>query len=82
MFGAVPSDSTLYRTFRQIGPAALGGLWEAMAEVGAELWRRGAATTGTATVVLEIDASLNQVHSESKQDTAANYKGGFGFHPI
>jgi len=35
-----------------------------------------------ATVVLDIDGSLYQIHSENKQETAANYKGGFGFHPI
>ena len=37
---------------------------------------------GTATVVLDIDSSLHQVHSENKDGTAPNYKGGFGFHPI
>ncbi|MBA2643927.1 MAG: transposase [Solirubrobacterales bacterium] len=41
-----------------------------------------AATTGTATVVLDIDGSLHQIHSENKQEAAANYKGGYGFHPI
>ncbi len=82
LFGSVPSDSTLYRTFRRIDPATLGGLWEAMAEVRARVWRRSAATTGTATVVLDIDSSLHQVHSEHKAETAPNYKGGFGFHPI
>jgi len=82
LFGWVPSDSTLYRTFRQIDGATLSGLWEAMAEARGEVWRRAAATTGTATVVLDIDASLHQIHSENKQETAANYKGGFGFHPI
>jgi len=82
LFGAVPSDSTLYRTFRQIDPATLAGLWEAMAQTRAEVWRRASATTGTDTVVLDIDASLHQIHSENKQETAANYKGGFGFHPI
>lgn len=82
LFGSVPSDSTLYRTFRQITPSTLAGLWEAMAEVRAKVWSRSAATTGTDTVVLDIDASLHQVHSENKEDTAATYKGGFGFHPI
>jgi len=82
LFGAVASDSTLYRTFRQIGPATLAGLWEAMADVRAEVWRRASATTGTAPVVLDIDASLHQIHSENKQDAAANYKGGYGFHPL
>jgi hypothetical protein len=32
--------------------------------------------------VLDIDSSLHQIHSENKEETAANYKGGFGFHPI
>jgi len=82
LFGSVPSDSTLYRTLRSIGPKTLAGLCEAMAEVRAKAWRRAAATTGTATVVLDIDASLHQIHSENKVDAAANYKGGYGFHPI
>ncbi|MBA2496258.1 MAG: IS1380 family transposase [Acidimicrobiia bacterium] len=82
LFGSVASDSTLYRTFRQIGPSVLDGLWAAMGEVRAEVWRRSAATTGTATVVLDIDASLHQVHSENKTEAAATYKGGYGFHPM
>src|SRR5438128_8379116 len=64
LFGSVPSDSTLYRTFRQIDPSTLDGLWEAMAEVRARVWRRSSATTGTHTVVLDIDSSLHQIHSE------------------
>jgi hypothetical protein len=82
LFGSVPSDSTLYRTFRQIDPAILAGLWDAMGEVRARVWRRSSATTGKATVLLDIDSSLHEIHSENKEDTAANYKGGFGFHPI
>ncbi len=82
LFGQVPSDSTVYRTFRGIGPETLADLWEAMAEIRARVWRRSAATTGTAPVVLDIDASLVEIHSENKQDTAATYKGGFGYHPM
>jgi hypothetical protein len=82
LFGSVASDSTLYRTFRQITPATLAGLWDAMAEVRSKVWCRAAATTGDSTVVLDIDASLHQIHSENKQEAAANYKGGYGFHPI
>ncbi len=33
LFGSVPSDSTLYRTYRQIDAITLAGLWAAMAEV-------------------------------------------------
>jgi hypothetical protein len=53
-----------------------------MGEVRADVWRRSSATTGNALVVLDIDSSLHQVHSENKEQTAANDKGGFGFHPI
>jgi hypothetical protein len=31
--------------------------------------------------VLDVDATLVEVHSE-KQDAAAHFKGGYGFHPI
>ena len=82
LFGAVPSDSTLYRTFRAIDTDTLAGLRTAFAEVRVKAWRRMAATTGTAPIVLDIDASLHEVHSENKADTAPHYKGGFGFHPI
>jgi hypothetical protein len=82
LFGEVPSDSTLYRTFFQLGPSTVAGLWEAMAQARAQVWSRAAATTGTAAVVLDIDASLHQIHSENKELTGPTYKGGFGFHPV
>ena len=82
LFGSVASDSTLYRSFRAIDPATLEGLWEAVAAVRAKVWRASSATTGIAPVVLDIDASLHQVHSENKEEAAPNYKGGYGFHPI
>jgi len=82
LFGSVASDSTLYRTFRSIDADTLAKLCEAVAEVRAKVWRRAAATTGTAAVVLDIDGSLHQIHSENKEQAAANYKGGYGFHPI
>jgi hypothetical protein len=82
LFGSVPSDSTVYRTFRRVDPATLAGLWEAVAETRAEVWRRSSATTGTGPVVLDVDASLVDVHSEHKEGVGPNYKGGFGFHPM
>ena len=33
-------------------------------------------------VVLDIDASLHEIHSENKAGTAPHYKGGFGFAPL
>jgi len=82
LFGPVASDSTLYRTIRAITPAVLADLTAKAAVTRAQVWRRMAATTGTATVVLDIDASLVQIHSENKDGTGPNYKGGFGFAPM
>jgi len=82
LFGSVASDSTLYRTMRAIDPPTLERLWEATSAVRAKVWRASSATTGTGPVVLDIDASLHQVHSENKEEAAPNYKGGYGFHPI
>ena len=33
-------------------------------------------------MVLDLDASLVEIHSENKEGTAANYKHGFGFSPM
>lgn len=75
----MPSDSTLYRTYRQSGPATLTGSWDAIAEVRAKVW--GRVDTGLA-VVLDIDASLVEIHSEHKDGTGPTYQRGFGFHPM
>ena len=82
LFGDVCSDTTLYRTIRAITPSVLGDLREAAATVRQQMWSRMSATTGTAMVVMDIDASLVQVHSENKQGCGPNYKGGFGFGPM
>ena len=79
LFGPVPSDSTLYRTYRQIDAATLSRLWDAMAQVRAKVWSR---VDAGLPVVLDIDASLVEVHSENKDGTGPTYKGGFGFHPM
>jgi hypothetical protein len=33
-------------------------------------------------VILDIDASLVEIHTESKEGTGPHYKGGWGFHPM
>ncbi|MHB1724923.1 MAG: transposase, partial [Acidimicrobiales bacterium] len=53
-----------------------------MAGVRAGVWRRTASTTGAAPVFLDIDASLVEIHSENKEQAAATFKGGYGFHPM
>jgi hypothetical protein len=82
LFEAVPSDSTLYRTFFQLDAATVVGVWEAVAQARGQVWSRAAATTGNGRVVLDIDSSLHEIHSENKELTGPTYKGGFGFHPI
>jgi len=83
LFGEVPSAPTLYRTVRhELTPTVVGDLHAAFAEARAKVWARSAATNTDRPVVLDIDASLVQVHSENKEGTAATYKGGFGFHPM
>jgi hypothetical protein len=82
LFGFVASDSTTYRTFRDVTPGVLADLHAAFASVRRDVWARSSVTNRTDPVVLDIDASLVQIHSENKAGTAATYKGGFGFHPM
>jgi len=83
LFGGVCSDTTLYRTFTQsLDAATVLRAREAMAEVRAGVWRRTSVTDGDDPVVLDIDASLVEIHSENKEGAAAHFKGGFGFHPL
>ena len=80
LFGSVPSASTLYRVARGVDAERLGALRAAAAHARQRVWPQIAATRGE--VVIDIDASLVEVHSENKEGTAAHYKGGFGFHPM
>jgi len=73
LFGFVPSDSTVWRTFHEITPATRDALKAAVAEVRAEVWRRSSATSGTAPIVLDVDASLVTIHTEAKQGTGPTY---------
>ena len=82
LFGSVPSDTTVARTIHEISASTRSALTDAVAEVRAEVWRRSSATLGTDPVVLDIDASLVEIHSENKEQAAATYKGGYGFHPM
>jgi len=83
LFGEVCSDTTLYRTFTDtLTPAALGSARQAMAKVRSEVWRRTSATDGDGSVILDVDATLVEIHSENKDGTAPHFRGGFGFHPL
>jgi hypothetical protein len=82
LFGSVCSDTTLYRTFTETlnGPA-VDRARQAMAGIRSNVWDRIGAVSG-GPVILDLDASLVEIHSENKQGTAPNYKKGFGFHPL
>ena len=82
LFGLVPSDTTVFRIFHEMTPATRRQLGEAMAEVREKVWSRSAVTTGSSPVILDIDASLVEVHTDTKEQAAPTYKGGFGFHPM
>ncbi|MGH9044228.1 MAG: IS1380 family transposase, partial [Acidimicrobiales bacterium] len=82
LFGSVPSDTTVFRTFHEISPTTRAGIAQAMAEMRRQVWRRSSVTTGTDPVVLDIDASLVEIHSENKEEAAPTFKGGYGFHPM
>lgn len=82
LFGSVASDTTTYRTFTGIDAKVRSDLHDAFGEVRREVWRRSSVTNNDRPVVLDIDASLVHVHSENKEQTAATYKGNFGFHPM
>ena len=82
LFGWVPSDTTVFRTFHEITPETRSGIACALAEVRQEVWRRSSATTGNDPVLLDIDASLVDIHSEHKVAAAPTFKGTYGFHPM
>jgi hypothetical protein len=83
LFTDVCSDTTLYRTFTEtLNPDTVARARQAMAQVRSDVWNRTRAVTGVGPVILDLDASLVEIHSENKQGTAPNYKKGFGFHPL
>lgn len=82
LFGAVPSDTTVARTFHEIEPGTREAMAKQLAGLRAEVWERAGLTTSSDPVLLDIDASLVDISSEDKEGTAPTFKGGFGFHPI
>jgi Transposase DDE domain group 1 len=79
LFGTVASDATIWRCFDAIDGDVLDALRTARAEARAAVWGR---RQGRGPVVLDVDASLVEIHSEHKQGAASHYKGGYGFHPM
>ncbi len=81
LFADAASDTTVWRTFHELGADTVTGLWDAMRSVRGDVWRRSCPVSD-GPVMLDIDATLVTIHSENKEGTAPTYKGGFGFHPM
>jgi hypothetical protein len=82
LFGTVPSDTTVSRTFHEIDAERRSAVSGSLAGSRSEVWRQAGLMSSSGPVVLDIDASLVDIHSEDKEETAPTFKGGFGFHPI
>ena len=78
LFGRVASDPTVWRVLESIHCDGLRGIATARAAARARAWAAGAAPDE---VVIDIDGTLLDAHSD-KQDATATYKRGFGFYPI
>ena len=89
LLGAVASPATVWRALDEVTPAALKRIATARAKARRHVWAQlpevpASPVAGTdlgGTVVLDADATLVTAHSE-KEEAAANFKGGFGFHPL
>ena len=78
LFGPVASTATAWRTLDAIDDHMLDRIRTARASTRAYAWAAGAAPDR---VVLDLDATLVTAHSD-KEGATANYKRGFGFHPL
>jgi hypothetical protein len=88
--GPVASPATVWRTVEAITPAGLRRIGKARARARRLVWSQlpdglpaspAAGTDLDATVVIDVDATLVTAHPE-KEHAAANFTGGFGFHPL
>lgn len=83
LFGEVCSDSTVYRTFTEtLDVGAVERATEAIAGIRSRVWTRIPDLDDQNPVILDIDGSLVEIHSENKEGAAPNYKRGYGFHPM
>jgi len=79
LFGDVASGPTIWRAVHEVDAAVLDGLRRARADARARAWVAGRAPED---IVLDVDASLVEIHSENKEGATPHYKRGYGFHPM
>jgi hypothetical protein len=78
LFGRVGSDPTVWRVLDSVHSLGLRNIAAARAAARTRAWAAGAAPDE---VVIDIDGTLVDAHSD-KQDATPTYKRGFGFYPI
>lgn len=92
LFGQVASDPTAWRVLAALDDAALARLraaraaarelaWAQLAETRGGLPASRAAGRAVPGIVIDLDASIVQCHSE-KENASATWKHSFGFHPL
>ena len=92
VFGTVASTATAWRVLDAVDDDALARVrdaraaarqraWLLRAEAGRDIPASTAGGRDWPGLVLDVDATLVECHSE-KQSAAPNFKGGFRFHPI
>jgi Transposase DDE domain group 1 len=78
LFGTVASDPTVFRVLDSIHSDGLRNIAAARATARCRAWAAGATPES---IVIDLDGTLIDAHSE-KQDATPTYKHGFGFYPI
>ena len=89
LLGPVASAPTVWRSLNEASPATLARVEKVRARVRRHVWSllsqppasKVAGIDLGEVVVLDVDATLVTSYSE-KEQAAATFKGGFGFHPI
>jgi hypothetical protein len=84
VFGPVASDPTVSRLITRLATgadAALAAITGARAVARARVWEVAGAPVQDGKVVIDLDATLLDAHSE-KEQASRTWKKGFGFHPL
>ena len=84
LFGTVASEPTISRLIDTLGDdpsAVIAAIRGAGAAARAVVWNHQSPTPAAGQVVVDLDATLIGAHSE-KEGATANFKRGFGFHPM
>ena len=80
LFGEVPSEATVWRTFNNLGPTEFAGIDTARRAARTRAWDAGAGTSGDE-VIIDLDATLITTKA-NKQDAAPTWKRTYGHHPL